>query len=351
MPVLEIQRVSKSFGNKPVLQDVSFSLEKGDILALLGSSGNGKTTLARLICGSIEPNRGMVKVDGRQVSGISEDRSLSFMPQESGFWAALSVRNQLELALKSKRARFSGKEGVNRLAEIGGLQDRLAAYPSELSGGELRRLAFLRAFAVKCDLLLLDEPFISIDEATEARMQQVFRQYVEEMGCAVLLITHDFDHALLLANRAAVLHGGTIVQNDEPDILVRSPAHGSVARILGEINIWPACLASDTLFVDTPAGQFPIPKGYSVKKNHSSIAYFVPTHALSLGEGSPGIRGMVESAIPGARSLRVVLRTKTDGGRIEIGLPLTDRVLENVRKNNSICVRWSKEKGRILDDC
>lgn len=352
MPILEIQRLSKSFGDKLVLRNISLCLEKGEILALLGASGSGKTTLARVICGSIRPERGSVKVNGKEVSGISPDCPLSFMPQESGFWAALPVRKQLELALKSRRARFSGKEGVNRLAELGGLQDRLPAYPSELSGGELRRLAFLRAVAVKCDLLILDEPFISIDEATEARMQQVFRQYVEDMGCAVLLITHDFDHALLLAKRAAILHGGTIVQNDEPGMLVRSPAHGAVVRVLGEINIWPASIATDdALSVETSAGQFPIPKECSVKNTHPRIAYFVPTQSLSLGEGHPGICGTVKSAITGARSLRVTLQKTTDGRRVEIGLPLTSEILENVRNNMSICVRWPTEEGRLLDDC
>ncbi len=350
MSVLEIEGLTKQFGTVSVLRNVSLTVAKGEIVSLLGVSGSGKTTLARIVCGLLEANSGSVRVAGKEVSGIDVNRPLSFMPQESGFWATLSLRSQLALALRSTRARYSRTEGIIKLAKLGALDDRLSAFPSELSTGELRRLAFLRAMAVECDLLILDEPFTSIDEATETRMQQIFRQYIEEVGCGVLLITHDFEHALLLADRAAVLHGGIIVQDDDPATLLRSPQHGAVVRVLGEINVWPASIPTKgSGIVDTTVGRFPLPRSFK-ERTAEQIVYTVPTESLSLGEGEPGIRGIVESAIPGSRSLHVVLRRATDSKRLEVGLPLRSDVLEHVRTNLPIAIKWPVDEGRVLND-
>jgi iron(III) transport system ATP-binding protein len=348
--VLQAENLSKTFGSVPILRNLCLTIAKGEVVALLGVSGSGKSTFARLACGSLASDDGRVIVSGKSVNGLDEARPISYMPQEEGFWATLSVRRQLALVLHSPRARFPREEGIRQLAEDGKLMHRLSAWPSELSGGELRRLAFLRAIAVTCELLILDEPFSGVDESTEAHLQSVLRKYVDQIRCGVLMISHDFDHALLLADRAAVLHRGAITQKGTPLELLRSPKHGSVLRVLGAINVWPACISGeDSTSVRTSVGDFPLPHSFAICGPKLNLAYSVPHESVQLGIGTPGVRGTVVSAIPGSKALRLTLRND-DGSLLEIGLSPTHDKLKAVRCGSMISLKWAIDDAILIND-
>jgi ABC-type multidrug transport system ATPase subunit len=154
MSILSVDRVSKRYSTNQVLRTVSLELNKSTVLALLGQSGCGKTTLARLICGLLIPDVGKILVAGHEVRGLDLKQHVSYMPQDSGIWATLTVKRQLALVLQSKRARFSGAGGIEQLARLGSLETCLSSNIDKLSGGELRRLGFLRSIAISCDLMI-----------------------------------------------------------------------------------------------------------------------------------------------------------------------------------------------------
>ena len=348
MNVLEARQVEKRFGDRAILRGVTLSIARGEVLALLGISGSGKSTFARLVVGMLPVDGGSIVVSGTAVRGIDGKRPLSYAPQEDGLWDTLTVRRQLGLALRSPRARFEVGNGVSALAEAGHLSHRLDARPSELSGGELRRLAVLRAIAVDCDLLVLDEPFAAIDAATEAHLQQLLRQYVRDVNCGVLLITHDVAHAIVLAQRAAVLHAGTIVQSDRPIVLIRSPAHASVLRVLGAVNLWPVIACSDDkTSVRTPVGALPIPpRGASEGRR---IMYYVPPECMRQGEKDAWIRGRVAAVAPGNRATRVLLRVG-ENAIVEVEVPSHLDVLESIKLDSELGLVWVAADALLVSD-
>jgi ABC-type sulfate/molybdate transport systems ATPase subunit len=182
-------------------------------------------------------------------------------------------------------------------------------------------------------------------------MQRGFRGYLNEVGCAALLISHKFDHAMLLADEAAVLHNGRIVQKDKPTRLLRSPMHAAVVRVLGWTNVWQASIPHDIPgVIQTSIGTFPLPYGFEAPATIKHLAYCVPHEAMLLGKGTPGIEGIVEAAIPSQRVLRVVLRFAEKNSVFEIGLPLEPEILESVRSGRTVNIKWAANEARILND-
>jgi ABC-type Fe3+/spermidine/putrescine transport system ATPase subunit len=300
-----------------------------------------------IVTGALAADSGRVTIDGKDPS--DQASSIGYMPQDLGLWATLNVTQQLRLMLHSRRRLYRTIKDLQAAAEEIGLSGRLKAFPAELSGGELRRLSFLRTMVIDSRLLVLDEPFSSVDSATQAVMQRKLRTYHEKTGCAVLLITHEFEQALLLANRAAVLHNGRIIQSGPPRDLCDNPIHGSVERVIGATNLWPARLSSDNGWIETPLGKCRMPKSPGPLAGNPQLVYSVPVESLRLAEGAPGISGTVESAITGQRALLVFLRHNKDA-LLEFSLPLTSDTLAAIRPGKYVSISWDHEAARILED-
>lgn len=230
-PAVEFRSVSKSFGpGRAALSGVSFCIEQGETLVLLGSSGCGKTTTLKMINRLAEPDRGEVWVQGREVrewDPIRLRRRAGYVIQEVGLLPHLSVEANVGLV-----PRLEGWEPERRraraheLLKLVGLPPAEFAgkRPSELSGGQKQRIGVARALAVDPPLLLMDEPFGALDPITRRRIQEEFRALEQRLGKTVVFVTHDVPEALRLADRIAVMERGEIRQIGTPREVMKSPA-------------------------------------------------------------------------------------------------------------------------------
>jgi ABC-type Fe3+/spermidine/putrescine transport system ATPase subunit len=213
---IEAIGIQKSFGSTRAIAGADLAVEQGEIAALLGPSGSGKTTLLRVVAGFEVPDAGTVAISGRAVAGDGvwvepERRRVGMVFQDGALFPHLTVADNV--AFGGPRA---GR--VEECLELVGLGSRARSYPHELSGGERQRIALARALATEPDVVLLDEPFASLDALTRIRMQQLVRRLWAEHGFAILLVTHDVDEALLLADRALVLADGRIAHEVVVDL-------------------------------------------------------------------------------------------------------------------------------------
>ena len=227
---LQVSAISKSFGEgaaaKLVLDRISFDLNAGDFLALVGSSGSGKSTVMRLIAGLERPSAGTIMIDGQPVRGPGSDRGMVFQKYSLYPWltAAQNVAFGMEL---QGRSRQEVRERTSYFLEVVGLADAARRMPRELSGGMQQRVAIARALAAEPKLLLLDEPFGALDIQIRESMQEFLHQLWRQTGLTALLITHDLEEALLLANRVHILapSPGRIVRSVDVDLDRSNLAH------------------------------------------------------------------------------------------------------------------------------
>ena len=238
MSSLTVAGVTKSYGATPVLTGVDLHVPEGSFTALLGPSGCGKTTLLRLVAGFDDPDRGTVEVGGRTVAGAGRSvparrRHIGFVPQEGGLFPHLSVAANVTFGLPRRQRRDAGR--VASLLELVGLDAALAERsPHQLSGGQQQRVALARALAPAPSLVLLDEPFSSLDASLREETRQAVADALTAAGATAVLVTHDQAEALSMADQVAVLRGGTLVQLADPRTLYRSPQDLDVATFVGE---------------------------------------------------------------------------------------------------------------------
>ncbi|MFM7754110.1 MAG: ABC transporter ATP-binding protein [Cyanobium sp.] len=227
---LQIDRLCKSFGygaaRKEVLREVSFAVHSGEFVALVGSSGSGKSTVMRLIAGLEQPSAGTISIDGRPVTAPGSDRGMVFQKYSLYPWltAAQNVAFGMEL---QGRSRPEIRERTAYFLEVVGLADAARRLPRELSGGMQQRIAIARALAAEPQVLLLDEPFGALDIQIRESMQEFLRDLWQRTGLTALLITHDLEEALLLAGTVHILapSPGRIVRSVSVDLDQSSMPH------------------------------------------------------------------------------------------------------------------------------
>ena len=208
---LKIEGLSRSFNSaKPVFADVSFSLDRGEFVCIIGHSGCGKTTILNVLAGLDTASSGHVFMDGREVAGPSLERGVVFQGHALMPW--LSVRKNIAFAVLSRWpdwSRAQVNEQVEKFVTMVGLTPAIDKKPSELSGGMKQRVGIARAFAIQPKMLLLDEPFGALDALTRGTIQDELMGIVRETGQTVFMITHDVDEAILLADRILLMSNGS----------------------------------------------------------------------------------------------------------------------------------------------
>ena len=206
MSRLEVKNVSKSFGNKAVLDDISIHLDKGELVCLLGVSGGGKTTLFNVISGLLSPDCGQVFLDGRDVTG--KPGQVSYMLQKDLLLPYRTIEDNVALPLLLKgMSKSEARRQVSATFEQFGLDGTQKKYPAQLSGGMRQRAALLRTYMFSQDVALLDEPFSALDTLTKSAMHKWYLDVMEKIHLSTLFITHDIDEAILLSDRIYLLSG------------------------------------------------------------------------------------------------------------------------------------------------
>jgi iron(III) transport system ATP-binding protein len=246
MSSLTVKDLTKSFATTPVLTGVDLHVPSGSFTALLGPSGCGKTTLLRLIAGFDDPDSGTVALGDRVVAGAGRGvaarrRGIGFVPQEGGLFPHLSVAGNISFGLPRRQRRDGGR--VRDLLALVGLDADLAdRSPHQLSGGQQQRVALARALAPEPSLVLLDEPFSSLDAALREETRLAVSRALAATGATAVLVTHDQAEALSMADQVAVLRGGRLVQLTDPRTLYRRPGDLDVATFVGEAVVLDADL-------------------------------------------------------------------------------------------------------------
>jgi iron(III) transport system ATP-binding protein len=250
MTDLHITGVAKSFGATRVLDGVGLHVPEGSLTAVLGPSGCGKTTLLRLIAGFLHADAGTISLDGSIVSGAdrhvpAQRRRVGYVAQEGALFPHLDVSDNITFGL-SRRARRS-KGRVGELLDLVGLDAGLAhRYPHELSGGQQQRVALARALAPQPSMVLLDEPFASLDAGLRQETGRAVAEALADVGATAVLVTHDQSEALSLADEVAVMREGRIVQVDTPAQVYGAPRDADVAAFVGESVVLPAIIDGAT---------------------------------------------------------------------------------------------------------
>jgi iron(III) transport system ATP-binding protein len=264
-PLLQVDALHHAYAGQPVLNDVSFQVAPGQVAALLGPSGCGKTTLLRCIAGFEKPDAGRIRLNDDIVSGngrhvAPEARNVGVVFQDLALFPHLTVAGNVAFGLTHlPRAERTARCG--ELLERVGLAGLGERYPHELSGGQQQRVALARALAPRPRLLLLDEPFSSLDRELRERLAVDVHRLVRELGITALLVTHDQQEAFTVADEVGVLRAGQLVQWDTPYNLYHRPADAFVAGFVGQGTLVPATIDAQGA-LRTPFGTLPQRDGH-----------------------------------------------------------------------------------------
>lgn len=265
-PGLRVVGLRRSYGTTPVLNGLDLDVPTGALTAVVGPSGCGKTTLLRLVAGFDRPQAGTVTIGGRAVTGPGllvppERRRIGYVTQDGNLFPHLTVAGNITFGLPRRMRR--ARHRVDELLELVGLEPAYAdRRPDALSGGQQQRVALARALAPGPDLVLLDEPFSSLDAGLRASTRHAVVDALAASGTTTVLVTHDQAEALSSADRLAVMRDGVIVQEGRPVDLYHRPTDRGVAAFLGEVVDLPAGFAS---------GSAPTPRG-ALRNGTASIA-------------------------------------------------------------------------------
>jgi len=255
MPLLQASHIHKSFSGKPMLRDVSFHADAGEIVCLLGPSGCGKTTLLRIIAGLETPDSGTVTFDGRDLASVPiHQRGFGLMFQDFALFPHKNVWENVIFGLRMQDlpAGQIRQQAQAALALVGlvGFETRDV---NELSGGEKQRVALARSLAPRPRLLMLDEPLGSLDRKLREELMNELRRILKRAGLTSMYVTHDQQEAFAIADRVVIMNAGRIEQTGAPQDVYRHPASEWVARFLGLANLLPGEMNSDAS-IETPIG-------------------------------------------------------------------------------------------------
>jgi sulfate transport system ATP-binding protein len=281
---IQVEQISKTYGSFTALDDVSLTIDGGELVALLGPSGSGKTTLLRMIAGLESPDSGSILLHGEEATGRSASkRGIGFVFQHYALFRHMTISENIAFGLRvqSRRLRPSRKEireRVRELLHLVQLDTYAEMFPEQLSGGQRQRVALARALAVRPSVLLLDEPFSALDAKVRKDLRDWLRRIHDELHVTTVLVTHDQEEALEVADRVAILNRGKLEQIGTPQSIYDNPASPFVYNFLGNVNLFHGRLLAD-LSSQVHCG--------GVEESAQSAIGFVRPHELELSRNLP----------------------------------------------------------------
>ncbi len=317
--ILSVADLHKSYGPREVLKGVNLDVQPGSLTAVLGLSGCGKTTLLRVIAGFERAERGSVSLAGRTLDDGGtyvppERRGIGYVPQEGALFPHLTVEANVGFGLPRGERRGSA---VSELLDMVGMAPLARRLPHELSGGEQQRVALARALARRPLALLLDEPFSSLDASLRSHVREEVHGLLREQGVTTVLVTHDQEEALSLADTVAVLRDGLIVQQAPPVELYELPADRELAGFLGAVNVLDAQFRGGRAL--TPLGELNLRSGLGlsgsgvvmVRPEQIHVTPRDPASAASTQD--TGMQGLVQECRYYGHDALMQIRTERSG--------------------------------------
>jgi spermidine/putrescine ABC transporter ATP-binding subunit len=341
MTGLELENINVWLNGQRILNDVNLSIGKGECVALLGPSGCGKTTTLRTIAGFIHPQAGDVRISGQSCIGLLPNkRNVGLVFQDYALFPHMTVAQNVSYGLRMrKRSQAESEKLVNQfldMVQLGHVKDRM---PQSLSGGQRQRVALARALVIKPDILLLDEPLGALDRKLRDQMQVELKQLQKQLGVTTIIVTHDQEEALSLADRVAVMFGGAIREIGTPQSLYDRPKHRDVMDFLGSSNLFRCTVthvSRDGVTVSGPGGFQTVLNRTDFELNQNVLVGIRPEH-LSInpmgdGEIRSSVSGIVHETVYKGSLMEVLIKTTDDhifraavsprslsGGQIESG--------------------------------
>jgi len=264
--ILEIKQLHKSF-DKAVLKDINLEIEQGKIVSILGKSGSGKSTLLNIIAGFETANSGSLKINkqiifDKKKQTEPQNRNIGFVFQNYALFPHLNVRDNLLFGVKNKKEK---KTIVKELLEMVDLTGYETKYPHELSGGEQQRISIARVLATDPDIILLDEPFSSIDTLLKAQIEKDLLTLIKKSGKTAIFVTHDPKEAMAISDKIAFIEDGEIIQYDTPQNIYYQPQSKVVASFFGIANfIDEQCYRLDQITLNREKGMYKAIVDYSI---------------------------------------------------------------------------------------
>ena len=310
--MLELRNISKRFSDF-CLKDISFTVEQGDYFILLGESGAGKSILLETIAGLVHPESGSLILGGNDITHQKiQNRKIGLVFQDHAIFPHMTVYENIVYSLHGRKLNHEEKkERVRRVTEQLSISDLFDRRPSTLSGGELQRVALARTLIQQPKVLLLDEPLASLDSRIKSDLRSLLRK-IHRQGQTILHVTHDYEEALSLGNRIAVIHDGVIVQEGTPEEVFRNPKSEFVAHFVGARNFFKAQLIAENdnciaLVEKTiPVRLIPPdtgPDGYILIRSEDIILSNDPFDSSATNN----FEGTITEIIPGIRGTDVVV--------------------------------------------
>jgi sulfate transport system ATP-binding protein len=292
---IQVEHIGKQYGSFTALSDVSLIIGSGELVALLGPSGSGKTTLLRIIAGLESPDAGSIRLHGEESTQHSASkRGIGFVFQHYALFRHMTIFENVAFGLRvqSRQLRPSRREireRVQELIHLVQLDSYAEMYPEQLSGGQRQRVALARALAVKPKVLLLDEPFSALDAKVRKELRDWMRRIHDELRVTTVLVTHDQEEALEVADRVAILNQGRLEQIGTPQSIYDNPSSPFVYNFLGNVNLFHGRLLADlSSEARGDGGQEPI----------ESAVGFVRPHELEVSRSLPtGWKAVVGSVV------------------------------------------------------
>ncbi len=297
---IAVENIHKRFGDFVAVNNVSFDIPRGSLVALLGPSGGGKSTLLRILAGLERPDSGRVWLNGKDVTNVDvRERGIGFVFQHYALFRHLTVEDNVGFGLSVRgESREKIRSRVHELLNVVGLRGFAKRYPWQLSGGQRQRVALARALAPHPQILLLDEPFGAIDAKVREELRTWLRKLHDEMPVTTVFVTHDQEEAFSVADRVFIVKDGRLEQQGTPSEIQDSPATEFVARFVGQVNVFPAVIADGR----ARAGELEV--NLDVRDSVGPANLVVRTYDLVLSADAKGI-ATVERVVPLGDRIRI----------------------------------------------
>ena len=318
---IEIAGVGKHFGDFVALDDINLTIPSGQLTALLGPSGGGKSTLLRIIAGLESADSGTVTIEGVDATGLPpQRRNVGFVFQHYAVFKHMTVAKNVAFGLEiRKRPKQEVRRRVDELLDLVHLRQFADRLPSQLSGGQRQRMALARALAVEPKVLLLDEPFGALDAKTRQELRRWLRRLHRELHVTSVLVTHDQEEALEVADRVVIMNAGRIEQTGTPEEVFHKPASEFVMNFLGHVNIFHGRVEGDKAIL----GPLEIQYAGQYQASTRPARGLVRPYDLDLelrSNGKPGFRATVRHINSAGPRVKVEL-TAASGEPVHVELP------------------------------
>ena len=356
---VKIDRISKRFDEALAVDDVSLTINRGEIFALLGGSGSGKSTLLRVLAGFERPSEGRVWLDGQDITDLPPyKRPINMMFQSYALFPHMTVEQNIAFGLKQDRmSKTEITERVQQMLKLVHMTEYARRKPNQLSGGQRQRVALARSLAKSPKLLLLDEPMGALDKKLRSQMQLELVEIIERVGVTCIMVTHDQEEAMTMAQRIAIMHQGWIAQVGTPMDIYESPVSRHVAEFIGSVNIFEGEIVSD--MEDHAIIRCPhldrdiyVGHGISTRAQDKKITYALRPEKLFVSTEKPtteynwGHGEVHDIAYLGGHSVYYI---KLDSGLlIQAFFPNSERRLPRPTWEDKVYISWEDDAGVVL---